>query len=90
MGASNVLFARRKHPLKRSVLMRAAEIYAQKYPAPNGRISATFEIIHLTGWAPDASQPKPLAPGSARARLADALGSEERSAGEKANPSGKR
>lgn len=89
MGASNVLSERRKTPLKRSVLMRAAQIYAEKFPAENGRISATFEIIHLTGWSPDASQPKPLAPGSARKRLSDALGAQEHSTGEKANPTGK-
>jgi len=88
MGASNMLTARRKKPLKRGVLMRAGEIYGERFPAPRGRIRATFEIIHLTGWAPDPSQPRPLSPGSARARLADALGSHEHAAGEKADPSG--
>ena len=38
---------------------------------------ATFEILTLTAWAPDASQPKPLRPGSAQTRLADALGVKE-------------
>ncbi|MFQ5625574.1 MAG: methyltransferase domain-containing protein [Methyloligellaceae bacterium] len=89
MGASNVLTTRRKRPLKRGLLMRAGEIYAQNFPAPRGRIRATFEIIHLTGWAPDPSQPKALRPGSAQARLADALGTQEHPAGEKADPSGK-
>lgn len=89
MGASNMLTARRKRPLKRGILMRAGEIYGERFPAPGGRISATFEIIHLTGWAPDASQPRPLRPGSASARLADALGARERSAGEKAGPTDK-
>ena len=84
-----MLAERRKTPLKRSVLMRAAQIYAEKFPAENGRVSATFEIIHLTGWSPDASQPKPLAPGSARTRLSEALGAREHSTGEKANPTGK-
>jgi len=90
MGASNALSERRKTPLKRSILMRAAEIYSDRFAAQNGRITATFEIIHLTGWAPDASQPKPLAPGSARMRLADALDTQEHSTGEKTNPTGKR
>ncbi len=90
MGASNMLTARRKKPLKRGVLMRACEIYGERFPAPRGRIRATFEIIHLTGWAPDASQPKPLRPGSAKTRLADALGAQEHAAGEKADPTGKR
>jgi SAM-dependent methyltransferase len=74
MGASNMLAARRKTPLRRATLARAAEIYAQRFPAPGNRIRATFEIIHLSGWSPDESQQKPLKPGSAKARLADALG----------------
>ena len=90
MGASNALAERRKAPLKRSILMRAAEIYSERFAAENGRVRATFEIIHLTGWAPDASQPKPLRPGSARMRLADALDTQEHSTGEKTNPTGKR
>ncbi len=89
MGASNMLTARRRQPLKRGVLMRAAEVYSDRFPAPRGRIRATFEIIHLTGWAPGVSQPKPLRPGSAQARLADALGVQEHAAGEKADPTGK-
>ena len=50
----------------------------------DGRVRATFEIVWLSGWAPHESQQKPLAPGSARTRLADALGARETSAGEKA------
>ncbi len=90
MGASNALMARRRTPLKREILMRAGEIYARRFPANDGRITASFEIIHLTGWAPDASQPKPLQPGSAKRRLADALDSQEQTAGEKADPIVKR
>jgi len=86
MGASNALQARRRRPLKRSILLRACEIYTQRFPASGGRVTATFEIIHLTGWTPDASQPKPLQPGSARKRLADALDTQELSAGQKADP----
>jgi SAM-dependent methyltransferase len=89
MGASNALNARRRRPLKREVLMRAGEIYAQRFPANGGRITASFEIIHLTGWAPDASQPKPLQPGSAEMRLSDVLETHEQPAGEKADPTGK-
>lgn len=87
MGASNTLTQRHRRPLKRGVLMRAAELYSQRYANPGGQIRATFEIIHLTGWAPDASQPQPLRPGSAKTRLADALDTDELSAGEKADPS---
>ena len=86
MGASNPLTARRRQPANRKLLMRAAEIYAQRFSSDRGRVRATFEIIHLTGWAPHESQPKPLTPGSARRRLADALHTQERSAGEKADP----
>ena len=90
MGASNTLVARRRTPLNRHILTRACEIYEQRFPARGGRITATFEIIHLTGWAPDASQPKPLQPGSAQKRLADALDTQEHGAGEKADPFEKR
>jgi len=86
MGAANALNERSRRPLRRDVLMRAGEIYAEHYPAENGRVTATFEIITLTGWAPHESQQKPLRPGSAAARLADALGTEEQSGGVKANP----
>lgn len=77
MGASNMLSERRKTPLRRSTLARAVEIYQQRFPAGNGRIRASFEILHLAGWAPHESQQKPLRPGSATTRLAEALGVEE-------------
>jgi hypothetical protein len=82
MGASNALIARRRTPLRRATLMRAAEIYFDRFGLPNGRIPATFEIVTLTGWAPHESQQQPLAPGSATQRLADALGTAEHPAGE--------
>jgi SAM-dependent methyltransferase len=84
MGATNMLVERHRRPLKRSTLARMLEIYAERFADPDGRIRATFEIVYLSGWAPHASQQQPLAPGSARTRLADALGTKERSAGEKA------
>jgi SAM-dependent methyltransferase len=77
MGASNMLAARRRTPVTRGLLLRAAEIYAQRFGTADGRVPATFEILTLTAWAPDASQPQPLRPGSARTRLADALGVKE-------------
>ncbi len=86
MGAANALNERSRRLLRRDVLMRAAEIYAEHYATRDGRVVATFEIITLTGWAPHESQQKPLRPGSAQARLADALGTEEKSAGDKADP----
>lgn len=78
MGASNMLAARRRHPVTRRLLARAAEIYVERFADVDGRVPATFEILTLTAWAPDASQPKPLQPGSAQMRLADALGAGER------------
>lgn len=78
MGASNMLVQRRRTPVTKELLMRVAEIYAERFSQPDSRVTATFEILTLTAWAPDESQPKPLRPGSAQTRLADALGVSER------------
>ena len=86
MGETNVLVERPRSPLGRAVIARASELYFERFGTGDGRISATFEIITLTGWAPHPDQQKPLAPGSAKTRLADALGVRERSAGETAKP----
>jgi SAM-dependent methyltransferase len=83
MGATNPLVDRRRVPLKRRMLLRMAEIYHDRFADPDGRIRATFQIITLSGWAPHESQQKPLKPGSAKARLADALKVVELPAGEK-------
>jgi SAM-dependent methyltransferase len=84
MGAGNILFERRKKPLRRATLRRLADIYAERFADADGRIRATFDIVWLSGWAPHESQQQPLKPGSARTRLADALHTREVSAGEKA------
>jgi len=73
MGAANVLTERARRPLRRAVLMRAAEIYGERFSDADGRVRATMELVWLSGWAPHESQQKPLAPGSAQMRLADAL-----------------
>jgi NADH dehydrogenase [ubiquinone] 1 alpha subcomplex assembly factor 5 len=86
MGASNMLVARRRRFMTRRTLTRAAEIYRERFGRPDARVPATFEIIALTGWAPHGSQQQPLRPGSARTRLADALGTTEISTGVKAGP----
>jgi SAM-dependent methyltransferase len=83
MGATNALAARRRTMLRRDTLMRMAEIYAERFADPDGRLRATFEIVWVSGWTPHPDQQKPLKPGSAQARLADALGTREISAGEK-------
>jgi SAM-dependent methyltransferase len=77
MGETSVLAERHPRALTRAVLARAMEIYAERFAESDGRIPATFEIITLTGWAPHEAQQKPLRPGSARMRLADALGTTE-------------
>jgi SAM-dependent methyltransferase len=84
MGATNVLAERRRKPLRRATLTRMAEIYAQRFADRDGKVRATFDLIWLSGWAPHESQQKPLRPGSATTRLADALGTREIATGEKA------
>ncbi len=81
MGETNALDARHRQPAPRQLFLRMAEVYAADHGQEDGRIPATFEILFLSGWAPDASQPRPLRPGSAATRLADALGTEEHPVG---------
>ena len=78
MGWANPLAGRPRNFLRRDVLVRAGEIYAERFSDPDGRIRATFTLVWLTGWSPHESQQKPLKPGSAKVRLADALGTSER------------
>ena len=73
MGEGNALSSRLRRPTGRRIFEQAAELYKTHFAAPSGAIKATFELIFLTGWAPDATQPKPLRPGSAQQRLAQAL-----------------
>ncbi|MDO9223780.1 MAG: methyltransferase domain-containing protein [Caulobacter sp.] len=80
MGETNVLRDRPRRPLTRRVLLRALELYGQRFTGADGKVTATFEIITVTGWAPHENQQKPLKPGSAKMRLADALGTVERKA----------
>ena len=77
MGEGNALTARLRHPTGRRVFQRANALYQQHFADGPGRIRATYDLIFLTGWAPAGSQPKPLRPGSAVQRLADALGAAE-------------
>lgn len=86
MGETNALDGRHRVPAPRRLFLRAAEEYAKANSTEDGRVRATFEILVLTGWAPDASQPQPLRPGSASTRLSDALGVEEHGLNEKAKP----
>jgi SAM-dependent methyltransferase len=84
MAATNALLERRRAPLRRATLIRMAEIYKERFADPDGRLRATFDIVWLSGWAPHPSQQQPLRPGSAKARLADALGTREMPSGDKA------
>lgn len=77
MGETNALAARLRRPTRRAVFERAEELYQQTFATNDNRVTATFELLFLTGWAPSDSQPKPLRPGSAQQRLADALKTHE-------------
>ncbi|MCL6284836.1 class I SAM-dependent methyltransferase [Ruegeria sp. 2012CJ41-6] len=77
MGETNILSARDRHFTRRSLFEKANRLYSDHFAQPDQRLPATFEVMCLTGWAPDDSQPKPLRPGSATTRLAEALGTGE-------------
>jgi SAM-dependent methyltransferase len=89
MGETNVLHERRRGFTRRRTLFAAAARYRDRFADDEGRVSATFQIIYLTGWAPHETQPKALRPGSADARLAEALGTVEHRTGVKTGPEGK-
>jgi len=74
MGSTNALLARSRKPATRQFFSRAAEIYAERFSDPDGRVRATFALVWLSGWAPHSSQQKPLEPGSAEVSLARILG----------------
>ena len=85
-GETNVLASRVQKPLRRDVLAASLAQYNANHAENDGRLRATFDITYLTGWTPHESQQKPLAPGSAKTRLADALGTSEQSAGDVTDP----
>jgi SAM-dependent methyltransferase len=86
LGETNVLMERLKRPLRRDTLAAMLSHYQSGNGEADGRLNATFDIVYLAGWAPHKSQQKPLRPGSARARLADALGTKEIPAGDAVPP----
>lgn len=86
MGETNALLARPNKPLSRAALAQAGDLYRRRHADREGRLMATFQVIYLTGWAPHEAQQKALRPGSARSRLADALGTREVAAGDKTRP----
>lgn len=78
MGETNLLKARHKKFMRRETFLRAIEIYHDLFAEADGKVTARFDLHSLSGWAPHESQQKPLKPGSAKARLADALNTEEK------------
>lgn len=84
MGETSVLTQRARKPVHRQFFVRTAELYSERFAEDDRKIPATFEILHAAGWAPHPDQPKPKRPGSAQKSLADALGVQEISSGEKA------
>jgi NADH dehydrogenase [ubiquinone] 1 alpha subcomplex assembly factor 5 len=88
MGESNAVRLRAPGPLSRAVLAEAGRLYSARHGCQGGRVRASFEVLYISGWAPSATQQKPLRPGQATSRLADALGVEERPAGDIAIPRG--
>ncbi len=77
MGETNALTARQRRFAPRQLFTKAHALYTETYGLPDGRLPCSFELIFLTGWAPDDSQQQPLRPGSAKHRLADALRTDE-------------
>lgn len=77
MGETNALAQRHRKPIPRALITETQRLYAQHHSGDEGRLKATFELLFLSGWAPDESQPKPLRPGSASHSLAAALGTTE-------------
>ena len=86
LGETNVLVGRRKSFLSRRMLEAVTQEYKSRFGDFEGRFPATFEIVYLTGWAPHESQQKPLQPGSAKSRLADALRTVEQKSGDTVRP----
>jgi SAM-dependent methyltransferase len=77
MGESNILIDRPRKGLNKAILAKMSELYFERFGNDEGRVPATFEIVTLSGWKAHESQQKPLKPGSAKTRLADALGVKE-------------
>ncbi len=73
MGETNSMLDRPRRPGRRDLFARAAQIYAERFSDPDGRIRASFSLVWMSGWAPDPSQQKPLKPGSAKVSLAKIL-----------------
>jgi len=74
MGEGGALLDRPKGMFRRDLLLRTAEIYRERFAREDGRVLASFEILHVSGWKPHESQQKPARRGSGQVRLAAAMG----------------
>ena len=74
MGETNALHDRHRGMLPRAFFGEVERLYRSNFGDDEGYLTATFELVFLTGWAPSDTQQKALQPGSAKARLSDALG----------------
>ncbi|XP_049829781.1 arginine-hydroxylase NDUFAF5, mitochondrial [Schistocerca gregaria] len=74
MGENNAA-RNRKLNLRRDTMVAAAAIYKELYGKHKddgtSSVPATFQIIYMLGWKPDASQPKPLDRGTGEVSLRD-------------------
>ena len=86
MGETNALASRHRAFANKRMFKEAERLYSEHFSDADGYLNATFEVVFLTGWVPDDSQPKPLRPGSATQRLSDALGTEEQATGDHVAP----
>ncbi|MEO9823581.1 MAG: SAM-dependent methyltransferase [Paracoccaceae bacterium] len=86
MGETNALIDRRKTVPQRALFAETETVYAKHFADAEGYLQATFELVYLTGWSPSENQQKPLQPGSAQARFAEALGVEEKPSGDQVTP----
>jgi NADH dehydrogenase [ubiquinone] 1 alpha subcomplex assembly factor 5 len=73
LGETNALMSRLKSFTGRRVIMRAAELYIDRFADPDGRVPASFQVIYLAGWSPHESQQKPVVRGSGKVSLKDIL-----------------
>ena len=89
MAETNAVQARPRGLARRALFARMAEIYAQRFARPDGRVPITFQVLYMTAWTPHEAQQQPLRPGTTKTRLADALGTVEQAAGDKATPAGR-
>jgi SAM-dependent methyltransferase len=78
LGFGNCLVGRSRRLVTRKLLLDAATAYERDFSDADGKVRATVEVAWLTAWSPHESQQQPLKPGSAKARLADALNTTEK------------